>query len=64
MFHVVASQNVSFHHLLLDGNRRSILSPPEYMQIHCSRLDQAIDVTVQNVEFQEAVDAGIQIEEG
>jgi len=61
MFRVFASKNVSFHHLLLHGNRRNITPPAEMMQIHCLLLDQALGVTVQNVEFQEAVDDGIRI---
>jgi hypothetical protein len=57
MFHVVASQNVSFRHLCLHGN-------PERTQSQCIRLDSAGDVTVQNVEFRAASDAGIYIQGG
>jgi hypothetical protein len=62
MFRVFASENISFHHLLLHGNRRNLTPPPEGTQIHCMLLEQAVDVMVQNVEFREAVDGGIRVE--
>ena len=62
MFRVVASENVSFRHLRLDGNRSNITSPPAVSEIHCILLKQAVDVTVQNVEFRETVGDGIKLE--
>jgi hypothetical protein len=63
LFRVVAPKNVSFHHLCLHGNRHKMTLPIENKtQIHCMLLEQAIDVTVQNVEFHEAVDVSLWIE--
>jgi hypothetical protein len=64
MFRVREAENVSFRHLLLDGNRPKIPSPSDGTEIDCIVLEQAVDVTVQNVEFRRASVNSIRIEGG
>jgi hypothetical protein len=64
MFRVRAAANVSFRHLLLDGNRPNIPSPSDDTEIDCMVLEQAVDVTVQNVEFRRASVNSLRIEGG